>query len=201
MNEKTDTRTKILDTAQSLMLREGFHGVTVDRLIAEAGISKGSFFYHFASKDDLPAALLENFLASQVQAVHEVLSRAETQELTPKEKIMQVIDGVEAVFTHGACGQPGCVMAAFSYQLMDQYPALREVSQAALEGWQEAFGQLFAPLCQDADTARELALHFMALLQGANVVARIENSADAVHGAIKHFKLYLTLLNSQASGL
>lgn len=200
MNDKTDTRTKILNAAEHLMLREGFHGVTVDRIIADAGISKGSFFYHFSSKDDLPGALLEGFLARQAESVRQVLVQAETLNLAPLAKALRVIDDIEEVFRSGACGRPGCVMAAFSYQLMDEYPSLRAISYSALEGWGNTLSSLFEPLCGtvDPNAPYELAMHFMALLQGANVIARVENDGEAGHGAIKHFKLYLTLLHSQA---
>lgn len=200
MNDKLDTRTKILTAAEYLMLREGFHGVTVDRIIAEAGISKGSFFYHFSSKDDLPGALLEGFLARQAECVTQVLAQAERRDLAPLTKVLRAIDDIEEVFRSGACGQPGCVMAAFSYQLMDEYPKLRALSSSALEGWRNTLGKLFEPLCDtaDANAPDELAMHFMALLQGANVIARVENDREAGQGAIKHFKLYLTLLHSQA---
>lgn len=197
---KIDTRSKILDTAQALMLREGFHGVTVDRLIAEAGISKGSFFYHFASKDDLPAALLERFLACQGEQIRQVVARAHAIDATDLDKALYAVESMKNVFSGTTAKQQGCVMAAFSYQLIDEFPALRGISQTALSGWQSAFGELFAPLCRDATsfTAQELAMHFMAVLQGAHVIARLEDHCEAVHGAVKHFKLYLTLLNSQA---
>ena len=200
MTKKIDTQNKILDVAQDLMLREGFHGVTVDRIIAEAGISKGCFFYHFASKDALPCALLERYLSLQGDEISRVFAHVQTLQLPPLAKALYVVDAMEEIFGGNCHRQTGCVMAAFSYQLIDEFPQLREVSRKALAGWQQSFSALFAPLCSQADpaSAEELAMHFMALLQGANVLARLENTNEAIHGAIKHFKLYLTLSHSQA---
>lgn len=200
MSKKIDTQNKILDVARDLMLREGFHGVTVDRIIAEAGISKGSFFYHFASKDALPCALLERYLALQGDEINRAFVHAQTLQLPPLATALWVIDAMEEIFAGNCHKQTGCVMAAFSYQLIDAFPQLREVSRKALADWQQAFSALFAPLVGQTDpaAAEELAMHFMALLQGANVLARLENSNEAIHGAIKHFKLYLTLSHSQA---
>lgn len=198
MKSKTDTRTKILDTAEALMLREGFHGVTVDRLIAQAGISKGSFFYHFASKDALPSALLERFLSCQGEAIHAALARAEDFEGTELAKALSVVDAMTPIFSGESTKQQGCVMAAFAYQLIDEFPALRSISQKALLGWQNEFGELFAPLCSEPNQAEELAMHFMTVLQGAHVIARLDNNCQAIHDAIKHFKLYLTYIHPQA---
>jgi AcrR family transcriptional regulator len=46
-------RERILNTAGPLFYREGFRAVGVDRVIAEAGVAKATFYKHFPSKDDL----------------------------------------------------------------------------------------------------------------------------------------------------
>ncbi len=51
--------------------REGFHGASLNAILAEAGVGKSSFFYHYADKDDLFASVVEDFygrLASRVGA-------------------------------------------------------------------------------------------------------------------------------------
>ncbi|MGH8883691.1 MAG: TetR/AcrR family transcriptional regulator [Egibacteraceae bacterium] len=51
-------RTKILEAAERVILREGVGRLSVEAIAAEATVSKGGFFYHFKSKDDLLAALV-----------------------------------------------------------------------------------------------------------------------------------------------
>ena len=46
----TATRTRILDAAQALVLKQGYAGTSVDDVIAAAGTTKGGFFHHFPSK-------------------------------------------------------------------------------------------------------------------------------------------------------
>lgn len=198
--KKTDTKNRILDAAQNLMLNEGYHGVTVDRLIAAAGISKGSFFYHFRSKDDLPCALLRRFFEIQSDLIQGAFAKAQSDpSLSAKDRAWQVIDATADQFCTTLDGTPGCVMAAFSYQLMDQIPELREIGQQALRGWQTAFAKLFQIFADNPSgplTAEELASYFMSVLQGASVIARVENQPQAIHQAAKHFKLYLHQLSS-----
>ena len=53
------TRRRILDAAYELFYRKGFGRVGVDEIAASAGITKRTLYYHFQSKDDLLASVLE----------------------------------------------------------------------------------------------------------------------------------------------
>jgi AcrR family transcriptional regulator len=52
-------RRRLLDTATRLFYAEGIRAVGIDRIIAEAGVAKATFYNHFPSKDDLVLAYLE----------------------------------------------------------------------------------------------------------------------------------------------
>jgi AcrR family transcriptional regulator len=54
-----NARERILDAAERLLLRDGLDALSVDAVLAEAAISKGGFFHHFASKETLLSAILE----------------------------------------------------------------------------------------------------------------------------------------------
>jgi AcrR family transcriptional regulator len=60
MAGRGDTRQRILAAAYDLFYRNGFARVGVDRVAERAGITKKSFYYHFKSKDQLLAAVLEH---------------------------------------------------------------------------------------------------------------------------------------------
>jgi len=53
-----DARRRILDTATRLFYAEGVHTVGIDRIIAEAGVAKATFYHHFKAKDVLVCAYL-----------------------------------------------------------------------------------------------------------------------------------------------
>ncbi len=196
-NKANATRDKILDAAQSLMMTEGFHGVTVDRIIEAAQISKGSFFYHFVSKDELPTALLERFISAQGEGIRQILAHLTPVE-DPLEKATQLADGLIPLFTYTCDERPGCLMAAFSYQLTTQFPAITQMSAAAIDGWQKGLACVFEPFATAAEASGEsLALQLLDVLQGASIAARIQNNPKTIHIAVKHFKLYLTLLHQR----
>jgi AcrR family transcriptional regulator len=59
MGRGSDTRGRILAAAYDLFYRNGFARVGIERVAERAGITKKSFYYHFATKDELLAAVLE----------------------------------------------------------------------------------------------------------------------------------------------
>jgi AcrR family transcriptional regulator len=56
-----ETRRRILDAAYELFYRQGYARVGVDAVAARAGVTKRTLYYHFASKDDLVAAMLAQY--------------------------------------------------------------------------------------------------------------------------------------------
>ncbi|TBL77882.1 TetR/AcrR family transcriptional regulator [Paenibacillus thalictri] len=59
MDKKESAKERILHIASDLFYREGIRAVGIDRIIAESGVAKASFYRNFATKDDLVVAFLE----------------------------------------------------------------------------------------------------------------------------------------------
>src|SRR5882724_4779903 len=60
-NHRPQTRARIVLSARKLFNRFGFDGVSVQQIMANAGLTHGGFYRHFASKGDLYAEVLECF--------------------------------------------------------------------------------------------------------------------------------------------
>ncbi|MFW6695120.1 TetR/AcrR family transcriptional regulator [Streptomyces sp. MAR4 CNX-425] len=65
---KSPARGRVLDAATRLFYAEGVHAVGIDRIIAEAGVAKATFYHHFRTKDDLVAAYVTDQCRRQRQA-------------------------------------------------------------------------------------------------------------------------------------
>jgi TetR/AcrR family fatty acid metabolism transcriptional regulator len=65
---REDTRAKLLEAATCVLARSGFERATLDEIVREAGFSKGAFYVHFDSKDDLFWAMLEERISRQQEA-------------------------------------------------------------------------------------------------------------------------------------
>lgn len=61
---KARTRARIVESARRLFNTRGFSAVSIDEIMAEAGLTRGGFYNHFRSKDDLLAEAVKEILRS-----------------------------------------------------------------------------------------------------------------------------------------
>ena len=64
--EKGGARDRLLEAAMTLIRRNGFAATSVEALCAEAEVTKGAFFHHFASKEALGVAAVEHWSALRI---------------------------------------------------------------------------------------------------------------------------------------
>ena len=60
---KAETRSRIVDSARRLFNRHGFEQVSIDQIMQEAGLTRGGFYNHFASKDVLYVEAVSSFVS------------------------------------------------------------------------------------------------------------------------------------------
>lgn len=186
----------ILDTAQALMLYKGFHGVSVDTIIEKSGVSKGTFFYHFKSKDILAERLLIRFTEYIGSVIREEMEAAKNESTNAFETLIAFL----ARFPLRASAINGCLMASFSYQLLEESPKLESACREALQGWvryftphiEEAFNERNSCV---SDQAVEIAEMLFCLVEGSFIVCRI-GKADTLQTQFKHLSNYIQLLAS-----
>jgi AcrR family transcriptional regulator len=87
----SEPRERLLRTAASLFYREGIHGVGVDRVLAEAGVTRATMYRHFPGKEALVVAYLELEDATIKQLFADA---AQTADATPAQLLDAVIEGI-----------------------------------------------------------------------------------------------------------
>src|SRR5262245_66274424 len=85
------TRTRILDAAETLVLDQGFAGTSVDEVIATAETTKGGFFHHFASKQELARALVERYVAADLELLDDLMARSEAESDDPLKQFLHFV--------------------------------------------------------------------------------------------------------------
>lgn len=70
-----DTRDRILDALETLLLEKGMSQVTLENVAATAGVSKGGLLYHFKSKDALLAGLVRRLADRAGQQLDSVVAK------------------------------------------------------------------------------------------------------------------------------
>ena len=68
-------RAELLDRASALFVQRGYDNVSLNDLIAAAGVSKGAFYHWFPSKDELITALARRSAHDQFEAIEEAIAR------------------------------------------------------------------------------------------------------------------------------
>lgn len=69
-----ETRQALIGSAVRLFGTDGFHATSVQRIVADAGLTKGAFYHHFASKEDLLREMHDAFIDHQLRRAREVLA-------------------------------------------------------------------------------------------------------------------------------
>jgi AcrR family transcriptional regulator len=69
--QKAMTRRRLLDAAETVFAKRGFHGASVEEIAREAGATTGALYANFAGKEELFLALFEDTLATDVRGYSE----------------------------------------------------------------------------------------------------------------------------------
>jgi AcrR family transcriptional regulator len=86
----TPTRERLLEAAMEVFAATGYHGATVDDIVAASGTSKGAFYHYFSSKQDVFITLVD-MLANLVEAGAEAAIAGETKALGKVEAALRVV--------------------------------------------------------------------------------------------------------------
>src|SRR5699024_5833126 len=87
-------RERIIQASLYLFEKEGFHGATVKQIVERAGTSKGGFYHHFASKDELLFVIHDTFITY----VLDKATMANSAYQLPKDKLQAIINEFVKVF-------------------------------------------------------------------------------------------------------
>ena len=195
-----DAVQKLLDAAQRLVLRQGFAGTGVDQICREAGITKGSFFHYFATKNDLGVAMLERFGAERF----EFMTTGPHRDIEdPRDRLYAYLD-----LMIGASGDSslleGCLMGNLGQEVSRVNPRLRETIAGGMSYWASFVEtDLRAAKRRYAPRARwqpeEVARHLIAVFQGSLLLVRICEDNAALKTGLEHYKRYVEGLLGNSS--
>src|SRR5580765_6190692 len=111
----SETRERILDGAERLVLDHGLAATTVDAILAESETSKGAFFHHFPSKNHLARALVERYAAGDVAFLEEFMAKAEATVDDPAMQIVEFIRRFEDAADEMVSQQPSCLYVSYVF--------------------------------------------------------------------------------------
>jgi AcrR family transcriptional regulator len=155
----SDARSRLLGTASRLFYAEGLHSVGVDRILAEAKVTRATMYRHFAGKEDLVVA----YLAEADRATRQQVEGAVAAAASPADAVRGVAKGIaEHIRTRGF---RGCAFLNAVAEYPDPAHPVHVAVLAHRQWFQETVTGLLARV---GDTPAELdGRHFVMLRDGA----------------------------------
>jgi TetR/AcrR family transcriptional repressor of nem operon len=190
-----DSKIKLLQAAIRVIRIKGYTATRVEDVCEAAGLTKGSFFHHFDSKDELALAAADYW----IQGTEAQFGSASYHKLAdPLERLLAYVDLRKELLT-GELRDFTCLAGTMVQEVYDTHPAIREACNRSISGHA-------ATLLADIEeamrqrgmrpewTAESLALYTQATLQGAFILAKARGGAAIAAQCIDHLRRYIELL-------
>jgi len=196
--QNPSTRSNLLDAALGVIRTKGYAATSVDDICAKASLSKGAFFHHFSSKEDLAVAAA-NYWSETTGALF-----AEAAYHAPEDPLERVLAYVELrkQLVQGELPDFTCLVGTMTQEVYETNAPIREACWASISGHAntlvpdiEAAMERY-PIAGDF-TAESLALHTQAVIQGAFIIAKASGDPQRAVESIDHLKRYISLLFKQ----
>ena len=195
-----ETKTKLLNAALGVIRGKGYAATRVEDVCEAAGVTKGGFFHHFRSKEDLAVSAARHW--SDVTG--QFFAAAPYHHLAdPLDRVFGYLDFRRAILA-GPVAEFTCLVGTMVQEAYATSPAIREACDASISGHASEVArdiaeakQLYAPAAT-WDPA-SLALHTQAVLQGAFILAKAKQGPDIATETVDHLKRYIGFLFNRDS--
>ncbi|MDR3369756.1 TetR/AcrR family transcriptional regulator [Rhodoferax sp.] len=178
------TRSQIIEAADDLFYRQGFEHTSFAHIADVVGISRGNFYHHFKTKDEI----LDAVIGLRVARTEAMLTLWENQWAMPAERILSFIRILIAnqtpIMAHG------CPVGSLCSELSKlAHPALVPASElfTLFRVW---LARQFEQAGRGAD-AGALAMHLLARSQGVAVLAQTFHDAAFVQSEVAQMEEWL----------
>jgi len=187
-----DTREKLVRTAERLMLRDGYSATRVDDVIRKAGLSKGSFYHFFDSKEALGLAALEHYYTDRVGRLAHGTYATETDPLRRAQGFLKHASRVAAdLWT------TGCLLASLAADAVASNRAVSNALKKRTSDLRALIIDLLAPFATREISASDLADQFLICIEGSIVLARIYDDPSYLRRGLEQFR---SCLNKDKAG-
>ena len=195
MTTHHESKAKLLEATLGVVRAKGYAATRIEDVCAAAGLTKGSFFHHFRSKEDLALSAVAHW---------EELTRAFFAEAPyhgpadPLDRLLAYVDFRKSLLT-GELSEFTCFAETI---IQEAYATHPEISAACARNIGGHARTLEADIAAAMDrhgvagdwSAESLALHMQAVIQGSFIMAKVKGGAAVAAGCLDHLRRYLELL-------
>jgi TetR/AcrR family transcriptional repressor of nem operon len=193
------TRNKIMDVAQQMVLQVGLTGASVEKVIDGAGVTKGTFFYHFKTKHDLAASLIERYANEDQRHFHDFMDKAEQLARDPLQQLLifiglfiEMTEKLEDPF-------PGCLYAAYCYQSGAISPDVMARVEQMMHFWRDRLSQKLEAVSRAYPSRipvshSQVADHVLTTFEGAFILSKVMQEPKLAAEQLIQCRNYIELL-------
>ena len=183
---------KLLDAALRVIRSKGYEAATVDDMCLAAGVSKGSFFHHFASKEVLATAAAAHFAAGADARFAAAPYRAAED---ARERLLGYVDFRRALLD-GELPDITCLLGTMVQETYATHPLIREACDAHIRSHAADVARDIEVAKRErapgaAWSAESLGLFTQAVIQGAFVLAKAHDDPGVAAECLTHLRRYL----------
>lgn len=178
------TREQIVEAADQLFYEQGFELTSFADIAKVVGISRGNFYYHFKSKDEILGAVIARRLA-ETQALLEAWEARETSPIERIRSFIRILTMNQAkIMAHG------CPVGTLCNELAKLNHVAKNDAAKLFMLFRRWLGQQFAVLGRESD-AEALALHILMRSQGVATLATVFRDEDFVRREVEDMNVWL----------
>jgi TetR/AcrR family transcriptional repressor of nem operon len=183
------TRGRLISAAIDVIRAKGYAAASVNDIAAAAGVTKGSFFHHFPTKEACAREAAVHWNEqSKANAAH-----SSAKAVTPSKRILAYIDFRISLLA-GPVAKYACYVGTVLQEVHDTHPELASDIAASLLAQAAALEpDLAIAMGAGRKEAHELAVHIEATIQGALLLAKAEGGTKGARASLAHLKNYIEL--------
>ena len=192
------TKENILEIAQGLMLQKGFSGTSLDEIISASNITKGGFFYHFESKNDLAKHMMLKYQHDDEIFFNGLFQRADELSEDPLQQMLIFLKLLAEAMENLPDVHPGCLVATFTSANQQLNEEVKSVTADCTLSWRDMFAhrldkinQLY-PMKIDT-TVNELSDMLSTIIEGGIIMSRTLSEQKILVQQILQYRNYLRL--------
>ena len=185
---------ELLNAAEALMLTDGYSRTSVDSVCEDAGVTKGSLYHHFKTKEDLGIAVLDRWISRT----------AANLQNGPHQEVADPIQSALVYTRHVADSasdlwSTGCLVGSLSMDIAGSSDRMQKSVETIFRGFVKGHADLFQPVVEKSQlelvpSAEELAEWFLSTIEGSIVLAKAYRQIDPISRAVSSFRRYLEIL-------
>jgi TetR/AcrR family transcriptional repressor of nem operon len=196
----SSTRDAIVAAATRLMQVKGYTATSLDDVLRESGVGKGSFYHFFRSKEELGHAILDTIVQGFIaRTVDPCFSDAAVKPIT---QIRCFLDRVVATQRAGNC-VGGCPLGNLASELSDVHEGFREKLAEVFSTWRARLTRALEQAQRRGEAREECrpesVAHFVvASLEGAILMAKVTKDIRVMEQCVEELQRYLAIYEAEA---